>query len=628
MSKNSLHEKLFDVWSVAHKFSGGNSKITKKIENYIRENCLEDTFSYQTASGQIKTLPVFELAEPRNGKQTPYFNPLAMDSFTQKRGAELKQKAKEFEEECPTVSLRVLRRQLGISAAKEKDLLKFIETKCVHDTFKKQDETGAETEELIFDYPMDSHSKTYLTIQKEGIETFIQTHQKELNMLGAKNIDLALGQIKPLDKKEGLLRQNDLFKSLKLPNRARSSFNNLFFNQFIHQTNPNDNTPLFLKRKSRQKTIYCIRKEDLPLFISQNKTALCAIGLSNAVIDHFLSDQKITPKTPEMITFSQFTKKYLHSNILSSLSKEIRKKHLQDTYETTDENGQKIQKPIFIKVRAKKEEEQNYVFSSLEALQAFARQNKELFLSHHVSLFQYENIFRKIDENIPKGEAIPVIDLQRKYHFFGREHVHKIPSFIGETYETTDENGQKIQKPLIVMKRQKSGHLKYYILKEAVLILLTRHQKELMVQNTTLKAILKNKPIIQRTDSMLSIENLARFLNYSTYHYPRISAFIETNCLNEKHINPQTNKEEDTFVYAACQSGTNSLMIETAGVKNFISKYAKELIELGVLPQNITKAISKATLNPNFNQEFVLLRRLRQNKFNEQAHLKKSRMKD
>ena len=634
MSQNSLHEKFLNVWTVAHKFSGGNSKITKKIENYIKDNFLHDTFSYQTSSGEIKVLPVFELAEPRNGKQTPYFNPQAMDSFSKHRGEELKQKALEFENECDTISLRVLRRNLNIPASKEKDLLKFIETKCLHDTFMKKDETGALTEELIFDYPMDSHSKTYLCIQKEGVMQFIKTHSEELSMLGAKNIQAVIDQIPSFKKEEGVLQQGDLFRVLHIQNQYRAQFNDLFFNHLIHQKRPlsEDKTscdnPLFLKRKSRQKTIYCLRKEDMPLLLKQNEDKLKAIGVTKATFDHFLNNQTITKKTKEMITFSEFARQYLHSNILTPLLKEMRQFHLNDTYETKDETGALIQKPIFIKVGARKDEARNYVFANKEALLAFVSHNKDLLLKHGVSLFQYENIFREQVEMVPEKDIIPVHDLSEKYHFFGREHFAKIPSFANETFTFINEHGEKQEKPLIFMQRQESGHLRYFIHKEAILTLLTRHQKELKVQNTTLKAILRKKPILIRTDTMLSMENLTEFLGKPRHGYVKLQRFIEKVCQDEKYLNPKTNQEEDAFVFTMSQSGKISLMVEAKAIKSFIENHAFELAELGFSTKDLRNAFSKADSNPDFHQEFVHKRRIRQDQFNERARMQQNHTKE
>ncbi len=634
MSQNSLHEKFLNVWTVAHKFSGGNSKITKKIENYIRDNFLNDTFSYQTTAGEIKVLPVFELAEPRNGKQTPYFNPLALDSFAKQRGEELKQKAIEFENECPTISLRMLRRKLNMPPSKEQDLLKFIETKCLHDTFMKQDETGALSEELIFDYPMDSHSKTYLCIQKEGIIPFIKAHQEELSLLGAKNIQALIDQIPAFKKEENLLQQGDLFKALHIQNQHRSAFNALFFNHLIHQKRPlsedksSCNNPLFLKRKSRHKTIYCLKQEDMPLLLKQNEAELKAIGITKATFDHFLNNQTITKKTEDMITFSEFARQFLHSNILTPLLKEIRQFHLNDTYVSQDETGALTQKPIFVKVGARKDDAKNYVFANKEALLAFVKNNKDLLLKHGVSLFQYENIFKEQEKMMPEKDIIPVHDLSEKYHFFGREHFAKIPAFANETFSFINEEGQQEEKPLIFMQRQASGHLRYFIHKDAILTLLTRHQKELKVQNTTLKAILRNKPILIRTDTMLSMENLAEFLGKPRHLYPKIQNFIEKSCQDDKYLNLETNQEEDSFVYAMSQSGKISLMIEAKAIKNFIATHAFELAELGFSSKDLREAYSKADLTPNFHQEFVHKRRIRQDQFNERARMQQNHTKE
>lgn len=633
MSINSLHKKYLTLWTLAHKFSGGNSKITKQIEDYIKENFLEDTFVYQSASGETKTLPAFILAEPRNGKRTPYFNPLAMNSFIQERGAEIKEKAADFERECPTIGLRMLRRVVNIRPSQEKNLLKFIETKCLHDTFETTDENGNPIEELIFDYPMDNHSKAYLCVRKKGIHTFIKNHKEELEAIGAKNLPALIANIPQFKRDEGFIQKTDLFQILHIPNQNRQAFNEFFDTVLCHQQKEevDENghitlTPLFVKRKSRQRTVYCIKKSDIAYLIQKNESALRQIGLPQAIIDHYNKIKPLEKRTSEMISFRTFGDNFLHSRRISALFHAIKSHCINDTYPTVDENNNPIQQSVFVKVRAGADETKNYVFRNKEALLYFMKQNKEFLLENGVTPIQYSNIFKEAETIVPEGEHVLVSDLSEKYHFFGREQLPQIPSFVHETFTTVNANGEKEEKPLVFAKREpSSGYLKYYILKEAILTLLTRHKKDLKVQDNTLKAILKKKPILLRTPSMITMENLATVFGKGLHCYPQFTKLVETACLNDRHINPQTNKEEDTFVYAMSQSGKICLMLEASGLESFIQKHARDLLAMGLTPQNINKALLTAKLQPDFYQQFVLNRQQKQEKARQIYHQQKER---
>ena len=124
------------------------------------------------------------------------------------------------------------------------------------------------------------------------------------------------------------------------------------------------------------------------------------------------------------------------------------------------------------------------------------------------------------------------------------------------------------------------------------------------------------------------MENITEFLGQPRHLYPKIASFIEKNCQDEQYYNPETNKTEDCFVYAMCQSGKISLMIEAKAVQSFISNHQEDLKEIGFEADDIKKALSASIHHASFQQKFVAQRRLRQDAYNERARSKKEHTKE
>lgn len=622
MSQPSLYKQHRNLWALAHYFSNGNSKITGRLSNYIKERFLSETFVSTNPSGEQKEENMFVLASPRNGKQAPYFKKEAMKQFIQKHGEELYQKAEEFENECDTVSLRILARKLRIHESQEKKLYQYIENNCLSDTFEKINEDGQVQQMPIFSYPIDSHSKGYLTIQKEGIFSFVKKHKENLELLGAKDLNHIIQNIPEYTPQEGLLLLGDFIDLFAVPLKQKQAFKHfvktVLTNAQIEETNENGQVqtrPLFEQRIYRQKTVNCFNQENLPYVLKKFGPQLIENGVTPARFDHLTNSETITEKNDEMIRLSTFTRHVLHSAVLIDLTHEIVASHLNDTCKILNEKGKFVEMPVFVKIDSRLNDVNNYAFYNEDTMYAFIKQNKELLSKHGISENRYKNLLLEQDNVVPYGEYIPVSDLNKKLSIIGHDYLPLIPNYLDETFISTDENGRFVEKPLVFRKRENNrGMLRYCILTEAIPHLIQRHHAELNIQKITLEALTHKKPILKRNPEHITLINMLDFLGVTQNMFDKMSHFIKTKCLYDTFTNKETNENEDIFQYVIPKSGKIALMVNAKGLDVFLMNKALELVNLGVPAAHLRQAVAKAQENPEFYKFFVEERRLKQDK--------------
>ena len=386
------------LWSLAHKFSNHNSKITTEMEQFIKKNYLDETFELSKADGTIKTLPMFVTGKPRKGGQTVYFDPRATEEFTLRHKEELALRAAEFEEKCEFISLRALVRTLKMPANSDELLYKFILEHAIDDTFETEDANGKHQTLKIFEYPVNKMNKSYISIRKDGIPTLIKNHQKGLQTIGVP-LDEYTTEImsRPDDTMFTPRELMELLQIKSLGPEAQNKFYHLIENNFSLINKKDYKTgevqPLFHKRWYR-KQIFCLKKEDISAFVFKAQKQLKKLGVSQNVLNHFLYKEALQEKTPEMVTINQFLREHLHTIKGPHISKEIIKNHLQDTYLVHHENGKIEEKHVFVKVANSSNEHGNYVFASKEAMYAFARRNKALLLEKGITPYQYKNLLK------------------------------------------------------------------------------------------------------------------------------------------------------------------------------------------------------------------------------------------
>ena len=597
------------LWSLAHKFSNHNSKITTKMEQFIKEKYLDETFTLTKEDGTQITLPMFVTGKPRKGGQTVYFDPRATEIFTKRHKEELALKANEMEEKNEFISLRALVRTLKMPGNSDEALYKFILKNAIKDTFESEDENGTPQTLNIFEHPVNKMNKSYISIRKDGIPTFIKKHQKELHDLGVPLNEYTTEVMSRPD--ETMLTPRELMEALNiryLGPAAQNKFYHLIEKNFALINTKDYQTgevrPLFQRRWYR-KQILCLKKEDLPVFVFKAQKQLKKLGVPQSVLNHYLFKEELQEKTPEMVSLNKFLREHLHTIKASAIAKEIVKSHLHATYLKHLDNGGIEERPVFVKVANSSTETSNYVFASKEAMYAFAKLNKSLLLNNGITSYQYDNLIREENAKpLPQGEVISAAELVEK-RIIGTDYMTKLYNYTDKTFTSFSRNGTITKKPYVYTARdKKSGHLKCFVLKEGLFDLLSTYKDELNVQDGVLDALRLQKDILKKSPSMLSIGELLQVMGRGEYICQDMKELIKERAVHDTFI-CSNGTEKDLFSFAYTPNGQITLFIEAEGIAPFLTREAKNLEKLGITSKHILNTLKKIHQNPNFVDDLI-----------------------
>ena len=592
------------LWSLAHKFSNHNSKITTEMERFIKDNYLDETFTLETTDGTQKTLPMFVTGKPRKGGQSVYFDPRATEEFTLRHKDELAQKAIELEEKSEFISLRNFARSLKLYSESNEILENYIQKNALDDTFETTDENGNPQTLNIFEYPTNKMNKTYLSIRKDGVPTFLKNHRERLQGLGVILDEYTNDVLTRPD--DSLYTPRELSELLQIRNlgpAAQNKFYHLIENNFSQINKKDYKTgavrPLFQKRWYR-KLIHCLPKEDMHAFVFKAQKQLKKLGVPQSVLNHYLFKETLQEKTEEMVSISQFVRSHLHTTRSAEISKEIIKNHLKDTYIKHHENGKIEEKPIFIKIANSFNAVGNYVFASKEAMYAFAKKNKELLVQGGTSDYRYQNL---IDEEnatpIPQGEAFSANELVEK-HIINAEYMTQLFNYTNETFTSFTRHGAVVHLPLVYTSRdEKSGHLKCHVLKEGLKELLTRHKKDLHVQDGVIDAIELNKDIRSKEEQMVSMGELLKLMGRREHVAPKLKELIKKTCIHDT-FTTSDGTEKEIFSLAHTKNGQIALFIEAEAIPAFLTRQTAMLATLDITSKHIHTVLHTIKSNPNF----------------------------
>ncbi len=604
------------LWSLAHKFSNHNSKITTEMEQFIKKHYLDETFTLTKEDGSTKTLPMFVTGKPRKGGQAIFFDPRAIDEFTARHKEELALKANELEENSEFISLRALNRTLKMPANSDEALYKFIIENAFEDTFETEDENSNPQTLNIFECPVNKMNKSYISIRKDGIPTLIKNHQKELQAIGVPLNEYTTEIMSRPD--ETMLTPRELMETLQiraLGPAAQNKFYHLLEKNFSLINTKDYQTghvrPLFQKRWYRRQ-ILCLKKEDLPTFVLKAHKQLKKLGIPQPVLNHFLYKEELQEKTPDMITFNQFLREHLHTIKSAAMSKEIVKNHLQETYFVHHENGKIEEKPIFVKVSNSANENSNYVFASKEAMYAFARMNKSLLFKYGISSYQYDNLLKEENaQPTPQGEAISVAELVEK-RIIGADYATRLHNYTDKTFSTFSKNGGILKRPYVYTSRdKKTGHLKCFVLKEGLQELLTTYKEDLNIQQGALDALAHQKDIQKRTSEMISIGEMLQLMGRGEYIAQDLKELIKQTSIHDTYTH-SNGQEKEIFSYAYTPNGQITLFVDAEGIIPFLTRQAKNLSSLGITSKHIHNTIKKIHQNPDFVQAMAEKRKTTQ----------------
>ena len=608
--KISIPSHYEPLWKLAHYFSRHNSQITSQMVAYFKERFLDEVFELPFGNG-TKTYPVFIDERTIPSLRSVYYDTRAKDIFIARHKEELRQKADEFFKTSEFIPLRLFTRQLlQRPELFERKLKTFILENCLNDTFNTTNELGQEITLPIFEVPQNFTLKSPISVRQKGLIPFIQQHQEDLQQMGVVLSDVLLEKYRPTP---DLLYQSEVADALYIENKRQSAKLKLYqlmgTKASAIMIKEGDKTrPLISTLLHNGKKTFCLLKKDLPYFTSLFQDDLRKIGVTNATIRCYTEGEELTPLTDDIIPITHFLRHHLKTTTASGISEAIHQHYLKETYISTDEKGTPTSKNIFVKVAVTKNEKRNYAFASREAMYAFVRNHTDLILQNNVTQVKLNNFFIEENNIIPEGEAIVAYDLYQRYRLVPDKKVSKIAQFVGERFTSYDKNGVATIKPLVFLKRdEKTKLLQPYVLKEAVLPLLTKHQQELGVTDTVLAALKQGRSIKHSSDNMISILELAAFLGKEN-QFPfaeRLKRFISQHVVDKKYLNKKTNQEEYFFSYVHCKNSSVVLMIDKDALAPFLTRYAQGLMQIGISQKNIQKALYTIFENTDFYQFFT-----------------------
>ena len=594
--KTSLYETHLDTWKLANKFTS-NSLVAKKLRQFIDENLINEEIHYQI-SGYKKVRPMFQLAEARNGKQAAYIHPDDLPEFRRRFKDLLTQKALELEEKEPLFPMRSFIRSLALKDTFSVPLTQFILSTCAHETYLTKDNDGQVVSKPIFVIS----SRGFIQIEKKGVPTFLRKYKKELMALGIKGIDtLSLNLKTQNPTRLGFLTPYELARHLRIKDAiVKERFFKAIETHFstLMVEKEGQEIPLFTPFWKGQ-IVYHLKKEDIPLFLKKAQSELLQIGISPNVIDVLMDGNVLSGKNKSYISCKDLCR-LMHSNWpeFKKLYEEINTHHLNDTYPVKTKNGV-MEKPIFILALRKSEQDHKLIplFTSMEALIYFTRKNKDLFLKSGFSLYKIYHLLKKEDPSNMPGETIEISELI-KQNIFTRKHISRLIKLMQQSFTTPLENGEVLTRPLVFLKNpNNSKRPKLSIFKEALPILLSKYQKELVISPVVVEAYRLNKNIVPKTDDMISFTTLSSLLRKVKEFKDVLETLAKKECLYETY--QTASKKQEMISYAVTKNGCVSLYIRGGALVPFLNKYKQQLISLRVRPKAIDSLIQRA-LNPLF----------------------------
>lgn len=603
---------LVNLWNLSAKCSY-NSKITKDISHEIKRIYLTDTFlKKDPITGEEVETPMFVFVKPKMGQSGVFIHREAIPTFLNRHKEALKNFATLLEQSNQFISLRNFSRYLGTSANEGK-LLRFI-NQHLDETYEKENENGTIEICPIFQFKKQINGTQALNIDKIGIKDFIIKYQDELIDMGFNGVHALLHNFDKKGFKKGYLSIRDIAQRLHQDSEFASKLTNIIHENYANdivekrdkKTQKKTLQPLFASR-FQKRLIYFIKEEDFPLFCERYASVLKKLGLDKKAISHSTSTLTAPPKNDEMITFKEFSRILKRENTqMKSLLKDIKDHHLKDTYISSNENGKKEKKTVF--VYAKNKRGGAYYFRNKEALLAFFKNQKQLLLTHGIKeeLINYNLGKQKIQPY--SSDYIFISELLHKLHI----HYPSFSSYIkkhhlDETYEEVDENGQKKIKHMFVFMAPKvSGFGNYAIHKTALVQFAKRHQKLFNIKNEIIQSLENNTPLVKKQETHITTTQLTRFLNKTTTFTPFFVQKIKAHYLNETATIETKNGQETipVFSQAYTRTGSISIYVDTRALPSFLERHKKELSTLGFKETSINNLIDTAKKDPFFHLPF------------------------
>ncbi len=355
-------------------------------------------------------------------------------------------------------------------------------------------------------------------------------------------------------------------------------------------------------KKSNRATWYILKDAMVP-FLKRHMDTFEKLGipLENLLaathkIPVMIADEKA--KSNLISLWDVATKCSYNTKILTSISKEIKRVYLGDTFLTTDlVTGKQVEKPMFVFVKHKMG--QSGVFMLKDALPFFLEKNKQA-LKNFASLLEQSNehlSLRSFSRYLGTSKYEP-------------ELLSFIQKHIDETFKKEDNDGQIQTYPIFSYQKQTNGVPVLNIHKEGAQHFITKYQKELIqIGFKGVQALLHNFDKKGFQKGYLSIREITSKLHKNDAFSKELTALIHQKFAQDQviEVHPKTKQQTSRNLFFSRYQKQMIYFIKETDFALFVNRYKNILLQLGA-EEKIINHILKKDVIPHKDNDMVTFR--------------------
>ena len=554
-------QNAFKLYDVAFGITK-NSKTASAFSKFIQENFLTAIFKGQNG---LESMFVYYI--PPRGKPAFYLKEGALDEFKHRFNKELTAKAQELNQSNQFITIRRLSWELTGGSALSNKLTDFIKSGPINDRYplKKADGT-------IVYIPPFQYVNSYLSVDKRVLPSFVKKYEETLKSMGASMTEhLILGIEKPF-LPEGALSLYACAKWLgdkTLTNKLTAFVKSLPVKKrscYFTSAGYSKSCPLGLS--------YSFLKDKEEYFVKDFQKELVKLGFSSEKVNFIVKRLEAPEKTADMLHIRLLLKKLAlnplkHKPLLGY----IMQNYLNETYSTPTGETRAVFKPVKTRSRY------FYVYDSKEAMQAFAKKHKELFLSHGVNPLILKEVTGEL-EIIPFDKKIHCAQSELT-RLFRKSKLVLTPDMKADGVTINNQT-----EPLFFPVRKKWGHIAYAVNREDIPLVVERYKEKLKLTEFVEREIKNDETLRCKTDNLMSLYYLGIIVGHSGRNSLKaIKEMVENHCMEDTFTTMQNDvqKEEKIFTYAFTPIGNKEVLyIQKEGIVPFLSARASDLEKCGV----------------------------------------------
>lgn len=406
----------------------------------------------------------------------------------------------------------------------------------------------------------------------------------------------------PLPLNDNFLSFDDLTRLLHKSTSFNKTLQKYAIDNWLDETIPVTNkhgvtkqVPVFHygQKKNARFHFYLYKKVLIP-FLKRHSDVFEKLGVpresllaATGVIPTIHADDK--KNIPLVSLWEVASKCTYNSKIISSLSQEIKRIYLTETYSAIDaQTNKEIEKPMFVFVQPKMG--QCGVFMFKEALPIFLNRHQDA-LKNFTLLLEDNNNF---------------ISLRAFSRYLGSSQnesklLNLIQMHLDETFITTDKNGNQIETPIFHYESQKNGCIKLDIHKEGVKNFIINHHVELInLGYSGVHALLQNFDKKGFQKGYLSMREVAKKLHKTDTFAKKLSAIIHQSYANDQieFFDKKTKSKKIRSLFYSRFNKNIIYFIRETDFIFFVQKYKNILLKLGADEKLMTTLITGEKITP------------------------------